>query len=117
MTKWYIFLLVDDVDQHRVPLVEGSAAAVLPTQSDRNAFESHRSEGQRLGHAVIERTLAIAHLAPLLEQLLHLGMDVEVFRIFRKRVGDALQLGSRETGVDFVGRIVRPTMKRRPVAG
>src|SRR5215469_13916048 len=113
MTKWYIFLLVDDVDQHRVPLVEGSAAAVLPAQTDRNAFESQRSEGQRLGHAIVERALAVTHLTPLLQKLLHLGMDVEVFPIFRKCVGDALQLGSGETGVDFVGRVVRPTMKRR----
>ena len=34
--------------------------------------------GDELGHAVVEEALAFAHLLALLEELLHLGMNVEV---------------------------------------
>ena len=50
-----------------------------------------RAERQRFGHAEIQRTLAISHLTPLLQQLLHLGMDVEVFGILHQTVGDFVQ--------------------------
>ena len=92
MAQRHVFLLVLDVDQHRVPLIEGAAAAVLTAQPNGSALQRQRTEGQRFGHAEVERTLAIAHLAALLQQLLHLGMDVEVFGIFHQAIGDLVQL-------------------------
>ena len=38
------------------------------------------AEGQGFGHAVIHIALAGAHLCALFEQLLHLGVNVEVRR-------------------------------------
>ena len=65
----------------RVALVEGAAAAVLSAEADGRALQGERSEGQRFGHAVVERRLAVAHLVALLEQLLDFRMDVEVLGI------------------------------------
>ena len=53
-----------------------------------------RAEGQRFGHAVVERALAGSHLAALLEQLLHLGMDVEVRGVGGQAFGNALKFVS-----------------------
>src|SRR5271166_6825680 len=92
MAQRNVFLFVDDVDQHRVPLVEGSATAVLPAQANWSALQRERSKGQRLSHAVVQGALTVAHFAALFEQLLHLGMDVEILGVFRQTVGDALQL-------------------------
>ncbi len=115
MAEWHVLLLIDDVDQYRVPLVEGAAAAVLPAEANGHALRRQRAEGQRLGHTEIQRTLAISHLVPLLQQLLHLGMDVEVFGIFHQAIGDFTNALGGESGIDFVFRLPLAAMERRPV--
>src|SRR6516162_2825580 len=89
VAKGHVLFLVDDVNENRVALVEGTAAAVLAAKADGNALHGERPKCQRFGHPVIERTLTVSHLAALLEKLLHLGVDVEAFRIFRKRVSNS----------------------------
>src|SRR5664279_1104515 len=117
MTQRYIFLLVDDVDENGMALVEGAATAVLSAEPDRRALQCQRSERQRLCHAVVERTLSVTHLVALLEHLLHLGMDVEVLGIMGETVGDALQLGGRKAGIDFIRGVIRAAVIGGPVAG
>src|SRR5260370_1311731 len=58
-----------------MPLVEGTATAVLTGESHGNAIEQERAEGQRRRHAVIERQFSCAHLFPLLQQLFYLWVD------------------------------------------
>ncbi len=58
-------------------LVEGAALAVLTAEAHRGAGGQERTEGNGLGHAVVEGALALAHLGALLEQLFDLGVDVE----------------------------------------
>ena len=78
--------LVFNVDQHAVALVEGAAFAILPTQADGDALEQKRTESDSLRHAVIERALPMSHFGTLFQQLLDLGMNMEVFRIARQLV-------------------------------
>ena len=73
------------IDPDGVPMAEGTPAGVLTADPDRNSGGGKRGVGEILRHAEVNRTLAAAHLAALLEELCHLGMDVEV-------VGDSRQL-------------------------
>ena len=60
-------LLVFDVDENGVALVEGAALAVLSAEADGRAGGEKRSEGNGLGHAVVEGALALAHLRALFQ--------------------------------------------------
>ena len=77
----HVLLLIFDIHQDGVALVEGAAAGVLSAESHRNPVPYQAAESQRFRHAVVERTLARAHLGALLQQLFNLGMDVEASRI------------------------------------
>ena len=58
-------LLVFDIDEHGVAMVEGAALAVLAAEAHRGAGGEERTEGNGLGHTVIEGALALAHLGTL----------------------------------------------------
>ena len=45
-------------------------------------------EGQGFGHAIVDGAFAGTHFGALLEELLHLGMDVEVFRVSSQSAGE-----------------------------
>ena len=92
----HVFVFVLDVDEDGVALIEGAAAGVLSAEADVGTGFHQAREGESLGHAVIDRALACAHLGALFEKLLYFGVDVEAFGIG----GQALSL-------------VRTTLRRR----
>ena len=87
-----------DVDEHGVALVEGAALGVLAAEADGRAGLEQRGEGEGLGHAVVDRALAAAHLGALGEQLLDLGVDVEAFGRGGELAGERGDLGGVEAG-------------------
>ena len=58
-------------------LVEGATSGVLSAKAHGSAGFDETSEGERFGHAVVDRTLSRTHFCALLEKLLHLGVNVE----------------------------------------
>src|SRR5207245_11236719 len=90
------------VDQCRVPLIERSPASILPSEPNRYAVEEQRAERQRLGHSVVHRSRAAAHLQSLIEKPLDLGVDGKSFRISRKCCSDFAELCAISAGVDLV---------------
>ena len=98
-------------------LVESAAAGVLPAQPNGDSSLHQASERQRFGHAVIHQALARAHLRPLLQQLLHLGMDVKVRGISRELRGDFAEFFGGKAGVHFIFRLVAAALVVIPVAG
>src|SRR5580693_10719415 len=98
-----------------MPLIEGAATAILSAETDRNSFHRKRSQRQRLSHAKVQWPLAVAHLPALLQQLLHLGVDMEILGVFHQSVSDLVQRLSRQTGINFIRRVVRAAVKRSPI--
>ena len=66
------------------------------------AFFHQAAEGQRFGHAVVDRALAIAHLGALFEKLLHLGMNVEIRGIRGQPIGEFGNFFRGKRGFHFV---------------
>jgi hypothetical protein len=79
-----------------MPLVEGTAAAVLPTQANGSAVLYQAGEGEGFGHAVVHRSFADAHFGALLEQLLYFGMNMKVSRVSGQVFGELRQLVCRD---------------------
>src|ERR1041385_7722497 len=103
------------VDERRMALVECSAARILARDSDRCTLLQQSSEGEPLGHPVIDRPFALCHLATLFEQLLQLGMDVELswrraYLLIQRR-----QLLGRYAGLNFVLGFVRSAVEIVPI--
>jgi hypothetical protein len=111
----HVLVVVLDVDQHRVALVEGAAPAVLPGQAHRDALLEERGEGDRLGHAVVERALALPHLGALLQQLLDLLVDVEALGRRGEGAGQRGDLLGRKAGRHLVLRFVPAAVVGVPV--
>src|SRR5713101_9593365 len=118
-----VFLLVLDVEQDRVPLVEGAAATVLPAQADWSAVLDQTGEGESFRHPVVHWTFAGAHFRALLEQLLYFGMNVKVRGIRSQPLGELMQLLKRHSSFYFVLRLVTapkecvPIIRQLPQAG
>ena len=74
------------VVQHRVPMEEGAASAVLAAEADREAVLDERRTGERLGAAPVERLLAGEHLLAVGDDL----SDARMQRKARRNAGDAL---------------------------
>jgi hypothetical protein len=84
-----------DVDDDGVALVEGAALRVLAAEAHGRAGGDERGEGGELGHAVVEGARAGGHFQALVEELLHLGMDVEAVG---DRGGEAREFGDALDG-------------------
>ena len=65
---------------HRMPVAERAASDVLPGEAHRDVLGQKCAEGQRLGHAPVERPFALDHLAALLDQALNLRIERELIR-------------------------------------
>src|SRR5205807_898577 len=78
MAERHILLLVLNINEHRVAMVEGAAAAILAGEPYRNPFNQKRTKGQSLGHAVVQGQLACTHLLALLQQFFDFRMDSEI---------------------------------------
>src|ERR1700723_3249377 len=81
-----VFVLVLNVDKNGVALIECTATGVLTRKADRNTVLDQARKGESFGHAVVHRSFAGAHLSPLLQQLLYLGMNVESFRVHAEAI-------------------------------
>src|SRR5260370_13999140 len=99
-----------------MPLVEGTATAVLTGESHGNAIEQERAEGQRLRHAVIERQFSCAHLFPLLQQLFYLGVDGETIGIAGELFSQLTECLVCNSGCNFKFRFVTSTNVLIPIA-
>ena len=91
-----------DIDDDGVALVESAALRILPAEAHRRTGADERGEGDKLGHAVVEGARAGGHLQALVEELLHLGMNVEARRNGggeTREFGDAV---GRQAGVDLL---------------
>ena len=90
--------------EHRVPLVERAALAVLARSGESGIpCAQQRAERQRLRHAVVEPALAGRHLGPLLEQLPDLRVDVEAVRATTSaRPPRSASVSRRHAGVHLV---------------
>src|SRR5947209_7966119 len=104
MRERHVLALILNINQSRVPLIEGSTASVLPAEPYRDAVLQQRSKRESLRHPIIQRTLAAAHLFALLQQLLDLGMNMEILRIRSERFGQRINVGLRDAGTHVVLR-------------
>jgi hypothetical protein len=86
-----------------VTLVEGAALRVLSAEANRRSGLEQCGIGQQLGHAVVERLLAVAHFDALGEELFYLGMDVEAGWRGGERGGERCGFGGIDAGVRIVG--------------
>ena len=84
------------VVQHRVPMEEGAAPAVLAAEADREAVLDERRTGERLGAAPVERLLAGEHLLAVGDDL----SDARMERKARRNAGDALAQGAQTPQLD-----------------
>ena len=100
-----------------MPLVEGSATAVLSAKPHRRAAFHQAGKSQRFRHAVIHGALSIAHLGALFQQFADLRMNVKIGGITGKPLGQASQLFGRNSGFHFVLRLVTPALIFVPVVG
>ena len=62
---------------HGVSMEERAATAVLAGQADLVALLEQARVGERLGEAPVEHQLARRHLAPVVDDLLHLAVQRE----------------------------------------
>src|ERR1700730_14777312 len=96
-----VLLLGLDIDERGVPLIEGSAPSILAAQPHRNTLLQKRAKRQGLGHSEIQSAPAAGHLEPLIEKLLHLGVNVESLGIFHKRCPNGGQFFLRNGRIYF----------------
>src|ERR1700741_4692467 len=115
MLQRHVFLFVFDIEEHRVTLVESSAARILAAEANRNSDFHETGKGQCLSHAVINRTLTGSHLGALLEELLNFGMDMKRRWKGGQLVGDLAQFFTGEAGVQFELRLVASAFEIGPV--
>ncbi len=85
-------MLVFDIDDHGVTLVEGTATGVLSRQADWNATFHQAGKSQGFGHAIVNGAFSRTHFGALLQELLHLRVDVEPFGISSQAIGELGQL-------------------------
>src|ERR1700730_12499231 len=71
MIERRIAALVFLIDQHRMPLREGAALAVLPRQPDVTAFLQKRTERQRLAGGPIDADTVLDRLGAVFQKPLH----------------------------------------------
>ena len=87
---------------HRVPMEERAAAAVLAGEADLVAFLEQARVGERLGEAPVQHQLARRHLAPVIDDLLHLAMQREAFGERRDPGREVLQQRRLHARADFL---------------
>src|SRR5260370_9104938 len=75
MIERRIAALVFLVDQHRMPLREGAALAVLSRQPDVMAFLEQRAERQRLAGRPIDSDAVLDRLGAIFQKALHGAMN------------------------------------------
>src|ERR1700737_1775816 len=98
-----------------MPLVEGAALGILSGKTNGIAFQQQRTKSQRFRKTVIDSTLAVSHLAPLLEHLGAFRMHGKAVRHSDEGVGDLIQLFTVQASVRFIFGLETAPMIGRPV--
>src|SRR6185369_8252162 len=91
-----------DVMQHRVTVVEGTAAGVLAGEAHRHPFPEQGGKGERLGVSPIDPYPLLHCCQPLAVERGQLGMRGKIVRetgqLFRQTGQDFSRYGSRLAG-------------------
>src|ERR1700682_5834269 len=82
MVERRVAALVFLVDQHRMPLREGAALAVLSRQPDMMAFLQQRAERQRLAGRPVDPDAVLDRLGAVLQKPLHRAVNPKTVRHF-----------------------------------
>ncbi len=72
-----VFVAVDDVVQHGMPLAERAAFGILAGEADGMPFDGERGKCQRFGGRPIERLFALGHFLATLERPLQLLVEMK----------------------------------------
>src|SRR3954469_9299733 len=86
------------IDQHRVPLREGAALAILSRQADVMTFLQQRAERQRLAGCPVDAGTAVDCLGPVFQEPLNGAMNPEAIGHLRDLAPDVLQYGYINAG-------------------
>ncbi len=78
---------------------EGAPAAVLPGKADRESVFEKRGIREVLRHAPVDRHLPLPHQAPVGDDLLDAGVELEVRRDAGQLLREHLQVGQGQRGV------------------
>ena len=97
--------LLDLVVQHRVPVEEGAALAVLAGQAHRVALAQQRRVREVLGEAPVEGPLAARHLEARIDDALHAAMQLEAFGNLAHLRAERLDGFDRHAGVGRVAPV------------
>src|SRR5881394_1598165 len=92
MIERRIAALVLLIDQHRVPLRESAALAILSRETDVMTFLQQRAERQRFARRPIDADAAVDRLGPVLQETLNGAMNPEAVRHFGDLAADVFQL-------------------------
>jgi hypothetical protein len=87
------------VVQGGVPVEEGAATDIFAGNTDTVTGNQQRSVGQVLGHPPVDRELALAHQATVVDDLLDPAVQREILGDCRQPLGQALQLADRHLGI------------------
>src|SRR5882724_946577 len=98
-------------------LIESAALGILPRQTNWISFQQQRAKSQRFRKTVIDGSLAVPHLCPLLKQLDDLGMHVKAVRNADQRVRDLRQPRGVQAGFHLVLRLKASAVVSRPISG
>ena len=112
-----VFRFVFDIEQDRVPLVEGSAPRILAAHANGDAVLYEACKGEGLGHAIVYVAFADAHLGALFEEFLDLGMNVKSRGIGGEFLSQLRQFLGRKPGVLFIFGLVAAAEVIIPITG
>src|SRR6516162_734329 len=115
MSEREILLLGLVVDQYGVALVERAALGILTRQTHGIAFEDERTISEQLREAEVDRSLAVAHLGALLEQLDDFRVHVKAGGRANQPVGDFGELLAAKAGVHLKRRVVLAVVVGSPI--
>src|SRR5947209_7975879 len=76
--EWDVAALRLLIDQHRMPLRERPALAVLPGQPHRMALDQQRAQSERLARRPVDALAALDRLGAGVEKALDGAVDVEI---------------------------------------
>ena len=117
MLQWNVHALIPVlailIVQHHVAMEEGATPHILPRQPYRVTLLQQRGVSQRLRHAPIQRQLALGHQPPVLHDLVHTWVELEVLRHFTNLAREILYGLHRQARV--VVLVPLRALERRPI--
>src|SRR5882724_8464545 len=96
-------------------LIEGAPATVLSTEPDQGPGFDQAGKGQSFSHPIINRALASAHLAALLQQFADFGMNVKARREACEPLRELRQFFGNDSSFNLILRFVAEPFVLVPV--